>query len=166
MILNWWIAKNAGKDPVSGCVIRSRSLSGLRTSTSMGSFSSVWAATIARVGSFFSILRDLKICLPLHRSKSRKFERIFKHFFANFRVKIFGKNVIFEWNFAVVLIWWKNVRISPNFNSCCIWSRIEILKWFESWTLAKFRTLKNFRLWLCPSRPNIRLSQTFALSRL
>merc|ERR1711904_397481 len=49
-----------------------------------GSFSAVWVPTIARVGSFFQIFRDLQDPTPLHHDKIKKLHNFSANFFAFF----------------------------------------------------------------------------------
>ena len=62
-------------------------------STLEGSFSSVWTATIARVGAFFAFFELYKICIPSHRSKFRNFAKVCQTFFSIF-CKMFGKSFV------------------------------------------------------------------------
>jgi len=64
-----------------------------------GSFSSVWTATIARVGEFFELY---KICIPLHRS-DRKISAKKRPHVCSIAYGIFNRFSFFHLNFAIFL---------------------------------------------------------------
>jgi len=67
--------------------------------TLQGSLSAVSTPTIARVGSFFSIFRALKISTPLHRSQRKILQKFSPLFLANF-LDFSSKFTIFHHFFA------------------------------------------------------------------
>ena len=69
-------------------------------STLGGSFSSVWTATIARVGAFFSIFRALQDLHSFAPLQIQKFCKKLPNFFLQFPVN-FHKFAIFQVNFVV-----------------------------------------------------------------
>ena len=81
-----------------------------------GSFSSVWTATIARPGSFFSVFRDLQDLHTLAPLRSQKFSYKSSKFLRNWILNIqfssiFGFFLLKIWHFSVKF-WWILIGIS------------------------------------------------------